>query len=84
MFFSLERCVGRTRTPPPPPFQSAAFQAYQTECTEGVRSQLWTSWAPKSVEIFNRIPPIFINGDAEAYYRSIATLQVHTGVMMQL
>lgn len=41
-----------------------------------IKSQLWTSWAPKSVEVFNRIPPIFINGDADAYYRSIATLQV--------
>lgn len=32
--------------------------------SEIVKSGLWTSWAPKSVEIFNRIPPIFINGDS--------------------
>lgn len=39
------------------------------------KSSLWTSWAPKSVEVFNRIPPVFINGDSDAYYRSVATLQ---------
>lgn len=27
------------------------------------------------MEIFNRIPPVFINGDAEAYYRAVAMLQ---------
>lgn len=42
---------------------------------ELLKSQLWTSWAPKSIEIFSRIPPVFINGDADAYFRSIATLQ---------
>ena len=58
------------------PMQVDRFRTHQTECAEGVKGNLWTSWAPKSVEIFNRIPPIFINGDADAYYRSIATLQV--------
>ncbi len=62
------------RAPPAPP-QASAFQSYQSEVVEVVKSQLWTSWAPKSVEIFNRIPPIFINGDSDAYYRSVATLQ---------
>lgn len=57
------------------PMQADGFRQYQMECTEVIKSQLWTSWAPKSVEIFNRIPPIFINGDADAYYRSVATLQ---------
>lgn len=45
------------------------FREYQLECCEALKSQLWTTWAPKSVEIFNRIPPVFINGDADAYYR---------------
>ncbi|GFH10430.1 dynein heavy chain 7, axonemal, partial [Haematococcus lacustris] len=57
------------------PMQADAFRQYQTEVVEVLKSQLWTSWAPKSVEIFNRLPPVFINGDAEAYYRSVATLQ---------
>lgn len=34
------------------------------------------SWAPKSSEVFSRIPPIFINGDSDSFYRSVATLQV--------
>jgi dynein heavy chain len=55
--------------------QAEAFRQYQGEIMEVVKSQLWTSWAPKSVEIFNRIPPVFINGDSDAYYRSVATLQ---------
>ncbi|KAG1665808.1 hypothetical protein FOA52_015301 [Chlamydomonas sp. UWO 241] len=57
------------------PMQISAFQSYQDERIEAVKSQLWTSWAPKSVEVFNLLPPVFINGDADAYYRSIATLQ---------
>lgn len=61
------------------PMQIDSFRSYQMDCSEGIKSNLWTSWAPKTMEIFSRIPPIFINGDAEAYYRSIATLQVrHT------
>ena len=57
--------------------RQAALQFEHTFHTcHTIHTQLWTSWAPKSVEVFNRIPPIFINGDADAYYRSIATLQV--------
>lgn len=44
--------------------QASAFKQHQAEVAEVVKSGLWTSWAPKSVEIFNRIPPIFINGDS--------------------
>ncbi|KAG2490029.1 hypothetical protein HYH03_011494 [Edaphochlamys debaryana] len=57
------------------PIYAERFYEQQTEVTELVKGQLWTSWAPKSLEVFNRLPPIFINGDADAYYRSIATLQ---------
>lgn len=44
--------------------QAETFRQYQAECTEVVKSMLWTSWAPKSVELFNRLPPVFINGDS--------------------
>lgn len=44
--------------------QADTFRQYQAECTEVVKSMLWTSWAPKSVELFNRLPPVFINGDS--------------------
>ncbi|MEW5299252.1 MAG: hypothetical protein WDW36_002285 [Sanguina aurantia] len=57
------------------PMQAQAFRSHQAEVCELLKSSLWTSWAPKSVEIFNRLPPVFINGDADAYYRSIATMQ---------
>ena len=30
---------------------------------------------PKSAEVFRRTPPLYINGDAEAYYMSVAVLQ---------
>jgi hypothetical protein len=69
-----------TASSSPPTTQADTFRTYQTECTEIIKSQLWTSWAPKSVEIFNRLPPIFINGDSDAYYRSVATLQVRVRV----
>ena len=55
--------------------QADAFRQHQTEVCEAAKSALWTSWAPKSVEIFNRLPPVFINGDSDAYYRAVATLQ---------
>ena len=32
-------------------------------------------WVPKSAEVFRRTPPLYINGDAESYYMSIAILQ---------
>jgi len=57
------------------PFKSEGFRAFQTECTERVKGALWTTWVPKSAELFRRIPPVFINADAEAYYRSVSTLQ---------
>jgi len=57
------------------PMQADNFRQYQAECTEVVKSMLWTSWAPKSVELFNRLPPVFINGDSDAYFRAVATLQ---------
>ncbi|GLI65190.1 hypothetical protein VaNZ11_008652 [Volvox africanus] len=57
------------------PLSAETFFEQQTEVMELVKGQLWTSWAPKSLEVFNRLPPVFINGDADAYYRSVATLQ---------
>ncbi|KXZ48211.1 DHC-9 protein [Gonium pectorale] len=57
------------------PLAADTFYEQQSEVMELVKGQLWSSWAPKSLEVFNRIPPVFINGDADAYYRSIATLQ---------
>jgi dynein heavy chain, axonemal len=57
------------------PMEAVEFEAHQQECHERVKSALWTHWLPKSAEIFRLIPPVCINGDAEAYYRSIATLQ---------
>nr|8GLV_Kg Chain Kg, DHC_N2 domain-containing protein [Chlamydomonas reinhardtii] len=57
------------------PLYADAFYQQQTEVMELVKGQLWSSWAPKSLEVFNRLPPVYINGDADAYYRSIATLQ---------
>ena len=58
------------------PLEVDAFKAWQAECTERGKAGLWTSWLPKCVEIFRRLLPIFINGNSEAYYSSIATLQV--------
>lgn len=57
------------------PMEAVVFEAHQQECHERVKSALWTHWLPKSAEIFRLIPPVCINGDAAAYYRSIATLQ---------
>jgi dynein heavy chain len=50
-------------------------QAFQTEVCEKTKAALWTVWVPKSAEVFRRTPPLYINGDAEAYYMSIAILQ---------
>lgn len=57
------------------PMAAEAWAEVQGEVTEAVKAQLWTSWAPKSLEVCTRLPPVFINGDADAYFRSIATLQ---------
>lgn len=57
------------------PMEAVDFEAHQQECHERVKSALWTHWLPKSAEIFRLLPPVCINGDAAAYYRSIAELQ---------
>lgn len=57
------------------PMDAVDFEAHQQECHERVKSALWTHWLPKSSEVFRLIPPVCINGDAGAYYSSIATLQ---------
>ena len=57
------------------PMDAAAFELLQHECHDRVKASLWTHWLPKSAEVFRLIPPVCINGDADAYYRSIATLQ---------
>ena len=58
------------------PIEVETFKTWQAECTERGKAGLWTSWLPKCVEVFRRLLPIFINGNSEAYYSSIATLQV--------
>ena len=58
------------------PLEVDAFKTWQAECTERGKAGLWTSWLPKCVEVFRRLLPIFINGNSDAYYSSIATLQV--------
>lgn len=57
------------------PMEMESFQAYQMDCCERSKAALWTVWVPKSAEVFRRTPPLFINGDAEAYFMSIAILQ---------
>lgn len=34
-----------------------------------------THWLPKCCDVFRRLPPVPINGDAAAYFRAVATLQ---------
>lgn len=53
------------------------FQRKETECAEQVKALLWTTWVPKCVEAFRRSPPQPTGGDADAYYRSIMTLQAN-------
>jgi dynein heavy chain, axonemal len=57
------------------PMDALDFELMQHESHEKVKASLWTHWLPKSAEVFRLLPPICINGDAQAYYRSIATLQ---------
>jgi dynein heavy chain, axonemal len=57
------------------PMDALDFELMQHECHEHVKSSLWTHWLPKSAEVFRLLPPVCINGDAKAYYQSIATLQ---------
>ena len=51
------------------------FKGLQAVQTERIRNLLWTMWVPKCGEVFRRLPPLYINNDAPAYWRSIATLQ---------
>lgn len=57
------------------PFEPEAFRAFQNEVAEAAKGALWTSWVPRTAELFRRSPPVCINNDSEAYYRSIAYLQ---------
>ena len=57
------------------PFTVHDFQEFEVRCCEHMRGLLYTSWLPKNGDVFRRIIPICINGDAEAYYRSISILQ---------
>ena len=59
------------------PLEVEDFKTIQTEQCERAKGMLWTTWVPKSAEVFRRLPPVCINGDAEAYYRSISTLQAN-------
>jgi hypothetical protein len=51
------------------PVQCDWFEQYQSKVAEKVRAQLWTHWQPKCVEVFRRLPPLYVNDDAEAYFR---------------
>lgn len=57
------------------PMRIEEFKAHQMGQCERIRNLLWTVWVPKCSEVFRRLPPLFINNDSEAYWRSIATLQ---------
>ncbi len=50
-------------------FQADWFRQFQYSRCEGLKAQLWSHWMPKSVDVFRRLPPVFINDDADAYYR---------------
>jgi hypothetical protein len=58
--------------------QAEAFKQHQLDQYETVKGLLWTSWVPKSMEVFRRIPPVCINGDAVAYYKCVASGHRHT------
>lgn len=64
------------------PLEVDTFKTWQAECTERGKAGLWTSWLPKCVEVFRRLLPIFINGNSDAYYSSIATLQVRRAMLL--
>lgn len=57
------------------PWEVSEFRSWQSHATETVRSALWASWVPKCAEVFRHSPPVYINGDADAYYRSVAVMQ---------
>ena len=54
---------------------AAEFASFQKAVCEKSKAGLWTSWVPKAAEVFRRIPPVCINGDANAYFAAMATLQ---------
>ena len=66
------------------PMGPEAFKTWQADCIDRVKGSLWTNWLPKCTESFRRVPPVFINGDREAYYRCVATLQVRLLCMLDL
>lgn len=57
------------------PMEVDAFKGYQVESYERAKGALWTTWVPKSSEVFRRRQAAPINGDTEAYFRSVSTLQ---------
>lgn len=57
------------------PMRVEDFRAHQLSQCEKLKNLLWTMWVPKCAEVFRRMPPLFINNDSEAYWRSVATLQ---------
>ncbi|KAI8464307.1 MAG: dynein heavy chain and region D6 of dynein motor-domain-containing protein [Monoraphidium minutum] len=57
------------------PAQAEAFRSYQLAACDQLRSQLAGHWLPKCADVFRRLPPVPINGDAAAYFRAVATLQ---------
>jgi hypothetical protein len=50
--------------------QADWFQQFQQSATEQVKGQLWSHWLPKCLYVFRHLPPVPINGDADAYFRS--------------
>ena len=57
------------------PMESTAFDAHQTETREALKKTLWSEWVVETAAVFNDDPPACVNGDADAFYESIATLQ---------
>eukprot|EP00878_Enallax_costatus_P013463 GHUV01014078.1.p1 GENE.GHUV01014078.1~~GHUV01014078.1.p1 ORF type:complete len:1340 (+),score=424.03 GHUV01014078.1:252-4271(+) len=57
------------------PVKADWFRGYQQSATEQVKGQLWSHWLPKCLDVFRRLPPVPINGDTDAYFRAVATLQ---------
>lgn len=49
--------------------QADWFRQHQQSATEQVKGQLWSHWLPRCLDIFRQMPPVPINGDAEAYFR---------------
>ena len=69
------------------PYTPDDFIQYQTEACDSSKNNLWQNWLPQCTDIFRQKPPICINGDSEAYFRSITTLQsnqIHTLVQDSL